>query len=107
MFSVKPDNVRLETSATDNKACRGDVIGINCSADGVPSEISYQLFENDIAILDASGRWGRPLSTAGVFNYKCLANNNLGKGDSASVTVTANGEGKAYYKNKILVVALH
>ena len=92
LFSVKPDNVQLETSAVDDKACRGDVISINCSADAVPSEISYQLLENDIAFLDASGRWSRPLTTAGMFSYKCVPNNTLGTGENATVTVTVIGK---------------
>ena len=85
--------MQLETSAADNKACHGDVITINCSAEAVPPEISYQLLENGIAILDASGRWNRTLTTAGVFNYTCVANNTLGTGDNASVTVAVNGKG--------------
>jgi len=101
LFSVKPDNMQLETSAADSKACEGETININCSADAVPSEISYQLLENDLAILSASGRWSRPLTTVGVFNYTCVANNTLGLGDSASVTVTVNGKGDAQ-NNKIL-----
>ena len=84
--------MRLETSAADNKACRGDVISINCSADAVPSEISYQLLENDLAILDASGRWDRSLTTAGMFTYKCVPNNTLGTGENATATVTVNGK---------------
>ena len=91
LFSVKPDNVQLETSAADNKACRDDVVSINCSADAVPSEISYQLFENDEAILYTSGMWTRNLTTEGMFIYKCVANNSLGTGESESVTVTVNG----------------
>jgi len=55
LFSVKPDSVQLETSAADNKACRGDIISINCSAEAVPSEISYQLLENGSVVLDKSG----------------------------------------------------
>ena len=91
LFSVKPENVQLETSAANNKACRDDVVSINCSADAVPSEISYQLFENDKAILDTSGMWTRNLTTEGTFIYKCMANNSLGTGESESVTVTVNG----------------
>ena len=83
--------MKLETSAADNKACRGDVISINCSADAVPSVTSYQLFENDIAILGTSGTWTRNFTTNGTFIYKCVANNSLGTGQSASVTVTVNG----------------
>jgi len=83
--------VQLETSAADNKACRGDVISINCSADAVPSVASYQLVENDIAILDTSGMWTRNFKAEGTFIYKCVANNSLGTGQSASVTITVNG----------------
>ena len=81
----------LETSAVDHKACRGDVISINCSADAVPSVTAYQLFENDTLILDTSGMWTKNFTTEGKFIYKCVANNSLGKGESASVTVTVNG----------------
>ena len=95
LSSVKPENVQLETSAVDDKACLGDVISINCSADAVPSEISYQLLENDTAISDDSGTWSRPLTTAGVFNYQCVPNNTVGTGDNASVIVTVNGKGNA------------
>ena len=83
--------MQLETSAADNKACRDDVVSINCSAEAVPSEISYQLFENDKAIFDTSGMWTRNFTTEGTFIYKCVANNSLGTGESESVTVTVNG----------------
>ena len=86
-----PGSVKLETSAADNKACRGDVISINCSADAIPTVSSYQLLENDTAILDTSGTWTRNFTTEGIFIYKCVANNSLGTGQSASVTVTVNG----------------
>ena len=90
-FLVAPDNVLLETSAVDDKACRGDVVSINCSAAAVPSVTSYQLFENDALILDTSGMWTKNFTTEGNFIYKCVANNSLGTGESASVTVTVNG----------------
>ena len=92
LFLVRPDNVLLETSAADDKACRGDVFSITCSAEAVPSVTSYQLLENNFAIPDTSGSWNIPLTTAGVSNYTCVANNTLGTGDSASVTVTVNGK---------------
>jgi len=92
LFSVKPDSVQLETSAADNKACRGDIISINCSAEAVPSEISYQLLENGSVVLDKSGMWSRTLSSGGVFIYKCVANNSLGAAYSESVTVIVNGK---------------
>ena len=85
--------MQLVTSAAGNKACRGDVITITCSADAVPSVTSYQLFENDIAILETSdsGMWTRNYTREGMFIYKCVANNSLGTGQSESVTVTVNG----------------
>ena len=86
--------MQLETSAADNKACRGDVISITCSANAVPSVTSYQLFENGTAILDTSGIWTRNLTTEGTFIYKCVANNSLGTEESASVTVTVNGNNR-------------
>jgi len=83
--------VLLETSAVNDKACRGDVISINCSADAVPPVTPYQLFENDTLILDTPGMWTKTFTTEGKFIYKCVANNSLGTGESASVTVTVNG----------------
>ena len=90
--SDKPDNVQLETSAADYKACQGDVISFNCSADATPLVTSYQLFENDTAILDTSGRWRKFFTSGGVFIYKCVASNTLGTGNSQSVTVIVNGK---------------
>ena len=90
-FSDKPENVQLEISAVDNKACPGDVISMNCSADANPSVISYQLFQNDTAILDTSGRWSKALPT-GVFIFKCVAHNTVGRRQSVNVTVTIDGE---------------
>ena len=83
--------MQLETSAADNKACRDDVINITCSAEAVPSVTSYQLFENGTAILDTLGIWTKNFTTEGTFIYKCVANNSLGSGESASVTLTVNG----------------
>jgi hypothetical protein len=103
MFSSDPpDNVQLETSAADNKACRGDVISINCSADAVPSVTSYQLLENGTAILDTSGMWTKNFTTEGVFIYKCVANNSLATGESAGLTVTVNGN----FVSFLLVICL-
>ena len=90
--SDKPENVVLETSAADNKGCHGDAISLNCSADVNQSVTSYQLFENDTAILDTSGRWRKFFTSGGVFIYKCVANNTLGTGHSQSVTVTVDGK---------------
>ncbi len=96
--------MKLRTSLVDNKACQGDVISINCSADANPSVTSYELLENDTVILDTSGRWSNTFTTGGVFTYKCLANNSLGTEQSASVIVINNGEeknGKVLVLNKV------
>ena len=84
--------MQLNTSAVDGKTCKGETISINCSADAVPSVTSYELFENDSMIAGTSGMRNRTLSSAGVFIYKCVANNSLGSEESESVTVTVNGK---------------
>ena len=86
--------MQLTTSVMDNKACKGDMIGFNCSADAGPSVTSYQLFENGTAILDAnpSGMWKRNVSIGEVFTYRCMANNSLGSEVSSFVMVTVNGK---------------
>ena len=92
LFSVKPENVQLETSAVDNKACEGETISINCLAVGFPSATSYQLLENGSVVSDISEMWSRTFSTGGAFIYKCVANNSLGSTESESVAVTVNGK---------------
>ena len=55
----------------------------------------YQLFENGVPVTNSSnslGMWSRNMSTGGVFNYKCMANNSAGTAYSMSVTVTVNGK---------------
>ena len=89
----------MTTSVVDNKACKGDMIGFNCSANANPGVTSYQLFENETAILNTSvlGMWNKTLENEGVFVYKCVANNSLGSEYSMSVTVTLNG--RQTYRN--------
>ena len=89
----KPEIVDLKTSSFTGTNCQGDIISFNCSADANPSVTSYQLFENETAILDTnpSGMWNRKLPTGGVFMYKCMANNYLGSEDSLPVIVEVNG----------------
>ena len=107
-FLVKPENVQLTTSAANNKACQGGSISFNCSADANPSVTSYQLFENDTAILatNTSGMWSRNLTNGGVFIYKCVANNTLGSAYSTSVTVTVNGNFFYCFIVRILLLIL-
>ena len=78
----------------DNKACKGKVISFNCSANANPGVTSYQLFENESAILNTStsGMWGKHLVNKGVFVFKCVAKNSLGSAYSTSVTVAVNGK---------------
>ena len=78
----------------NNKACKGKVISFNCSANANPAVTSYQLFENETAILNtsASGMWSKTLESGGVFVYKCVANNSVGSEYSTSITVTVNGK---------------
>ena len=78
----------------NDKACTGEVISFNCSANANPGVMSYQLFENGTAILNtsASGMWSKTLKSGGVFVYKCVANNSKGSEYSMSVTVTVNGK---------------
>jgi len=76
----------------DSNICEGDIISINCSADGRPSVHTYQLFENDIQVpdSDATGVWNRTMSAQGNFTYRCVANNTVGTNDK-NVTVTVKG----------------
>ena len=78
----------------NDKACTGKVISFTCSADANPRVTSYQLFENEKAILNtsASGTWSKTLKIEGVFVYKCVANNSLGSEYSMDLSVTVNGK---------------
>ena len=78
----------------DHKACAGEVISFNCSANANPGVTSYQLFENETTILNtsASGMWNKTLESEGVFVYKCVANNSVGSEYGMGVTVTVNGK---------------
>lgn len=90
--SDKPENVQLKTSAAGNIAYKGEAISLYCTAEAVPSVTSYQLLENDSAILNASaGRWRKNFTT-GVFIYQCVAKNTLGAGISARVSVIVYGK---------------
>ena len=76
----------------DSNICEGEIISINCSADGKPSVLTYQLFENDEQVPDSDtpGVWNRTMAAQGNFTYRCVANNTAGTNDKA-VTVTVNG----------------
>nr|XP_058956773.1 peroxidasin homolog [Pocillopora verrucosa] len=89
----KPEITQFQTSAANHKVCRNDVIKFSCSADANPPVISYQLFENNTAILDKnlSGMWLRNMSIRGVFIHKCVVNNTLGTVHSEWIAVSVNG----------------
>ena len=82
------------SSAMDDKACTGKVISFNCSANANPGVTSYQLIENETAILNTSapGMWSKTLESEGMFVYKCVAKNSLGSESSMSITVTVIGK---------------
>ena len=85
--------MRFITSVIDEKACQGDTITFNCSADAKPEVTSYHLFRNDTAVdVSLSGIWSENLTSEGVFVYKCGAKNTLGIANSTDVTVTVNGK---------------
>ena len=76
----------------DSDICKGDMINITCSADGIPRVQTYQLFENDTPVPDSdtAGVWKRTLSFPGSLTYRCVANNTVGTSDE-NVTVTVSG----------------
>ena len=81
-----PENVLLTTNATTNKACQSDVVSFTCSADAVPSAMSFQLFKDNAPMeISASGMWIKTLSEGGMFHYKCVANNSIGSASSTNI----------------------
>ena len=85
--------MELEISAMNDKVCQVDVVNFTCSAIANPAVSSYQLFENDIAILpkNAVGMWNRTFTSGGVYFYTCVANNTLGSINSTSFMLKVNG----------------
>ena len=83
----------LTTNATTNKACQSGVVSFTCSADAVPSAMSFQLFKDNVPMeISASGMWVKTLSEGGMFHYKCVANNSVGSASSTNVSITVNGK---------------
>ena len=88
-----PENVQLTTNASANKGCQNHVVSFMCSADAVPSAMSFHLFKDNVPMETSnSGMWVKPLSEGGVFAYKCVANNSIGSASSANVIITVNGK---------------
>ena len=89
----KPEKFNFTVS--NSSVCQGSVVTFNCSADANPPVDTYHLLENGVYVRNGSnglGMWSRNMSTGGVFNYKCIANNSVGTAYSMSVTVTVNGK---------------
>ena len=88
----KPEKFNFTVS--QSTVCQGSVVTFNCSADGNPPVDTYQLLENDVPMRNGSsspGMWSKNMSTGGVFNYKCMANNSVGTAYSMTATVTVHG----------------
>ena len=95
----KPEYVQFTSNATGDKACQNNIVKFNCSADANPPVLSYQLFGNDTALeISNSGMWSKPLSSSGLFIYKCVANNTIGSESSTSISITVNGKSRIFLK---------
>ncbi|XP_068733324.1 hemicentin-1-like [Montipora capricornis] len=88
-------DVQFKTEIVDFVAnattvCQNDFITLDCSAVGNPAIDTYLLYVN--GVVDDSnrfGNWSRKLTTGGVLNFTCVANNTLGT-DRSTVSVTVN-----------------
>ena len=99
-----PENVLLTTNATTNKACQSDVVSFTCSADAVPSAMSFQLFKDNVPMeISASAMWIKTLSEGGMFHYKCVANNSIGSASSTNINTAVNG--KCDRKNTLVLMS--
>ena len=77
----------------DSVVCKGDVIGITCSAGGKPAVHTYRLFENERPVNDgnsAVGVWIRKDLNERDFSYSCVANNTVGTTEK-TLNVTVKG----------------
>ena len=89
-----PENVRLTTNASNNE-CTGVVIHFTCTAEANPAVHTYLLHENDIVIrsMSISGTWIKTVEIAGMFVFRCEANNSIqGIGKSNDAILTVDGE---------------
>ena len=94
-FNLTDKPVAFKFTVSKSTVCQGSVVTFDCSADGNPPVDTYQLLENGVPVRNGSkslGMWSSNMSTAGVFNYKCMANNSVKAAYSMNVTVTVNGK---------------
>ena len=100
-----PENVKLMVN--DSAVCKGDVIGITCSADGKPAVHTYQLFENEIPVNDgniSAGVWMRKDLKEGDLSYSCVANNTVG---TTEKTVNFTVKGTAWEVHVVVICYSH
>ena len=80
--------------ANATTVCQNDVVSFNCSADGNPAVHTYLLYVNgNMNDSNSFGVWSQAMTTEGMFNFTCVANNTLGT-DKRTVAVTVNGKYK-------------
>ena len=93
MVLVKAEIVGFVTNATT--VCRNDVVSFSCSVLGNPVVRTYLLYANDVMndYSNGSGVWSRTMTTGGVLDFTCVANNTVGT-DRRTVAVTVNGKCK-------------
>ncbi|XP_068734692.1 hemicentin-1-like [Montipora capricornis] len=86
--TVKAEITDFVANATT--VCQNDIVTFNCSAVGNPSVNTYLLYVNGV-VNDSNrfGNWSRSMTTGGVLNFTCVANNTLGS-DMRKVAVTVN-----------------
>ena len=93
-FPDGPENVILTTNTT-NKVCTRDVIHFTCAAEANPPVHTYTLYQNVTVINNTgiSGTWVKTMENAGMFVFRCEANNSIQRsGKSGNTTLTVDGE---------------
>ncbi|XP_068685505.1 hemicentin-1-like isoform X2 [Montipora foliosa] len=86
--NFKADIVDFVANATT--VCQNDVVSFNCSAVGNPAVHTYLLYINGIMTDSNSlGVWTQTMTTGGMVNFTCVANNSLGT-DRRTIAVTVN-----------------
>ncbi|XP_048589088.1 hemicentin-1-like [Nematostella vectensis] len=86
-----PENTTLQINKSNNTsiiACVGDIILLNCYAEGKPSVITYSLLLNgEQHKANRSGVFLVFLGTPGWNNFSCVPYNTIGKGPEALVHI--------------------
>ncbi|XP_048588798.1 titin isoform X2 [Nematostella vectensis] len=86
-----PENTTLQINKSNNTsiiACVGDIILLNCYAEGKPSVITYSLLLNgEQHKANRSGVFLVFPGTPGWNNFSCVPNNTIGKGPEALVHI--------------------